>query len=1062
VFQVHQSNRVEVLARSLADLMRDAPLPPLVPETIVVGASGMARWLSLALADALGVGANLRFPFAASYVWELIARVVPGVPPSSPLAPEVLKWRIAALLPGFARDPQWVRLARYLADGDPQKAYQLAERLAAAFDRYLVYRPELVDAWTRGELRAAGPDEAWQAALWRQIFAKLPQAAQREPRERFLAAIDSGEHARAKLPQRLHLFAMEALPPLHLDTFRRIGAHRDVRLWLVNPCREYWPLIEDARRVARARARGAGESEHRETGNRLLASLGKHGRALIDGVADAPESAGGRYVDPAATRGTLLAALQSDILALQERGDEGAPLLDRGKADGSLSFHVCHSPTREVEVLHDQLLDRFARDATLRPADVLVLMPDVALYAPFIDAVFGTATDSRRIPYAIADRPQAAGSGVARAFTALLALPNGRLEAEEVLALLEFPVVSRRFGLAVADLVTLRDWVRDAAVRWGRDETTRLRLGLPPERTHTWAAGLERLFLGYATAGGETDLLAGVAPVTAVEGGDALLLARLSRFAQTVFRVDESLRPQRGLAAWRDTLREALDALFEPDEDEMRDALALRAAIGEMAERGAEAGFEGRVPLSVVRAHLDAVLAGAPASHGFFAGGVTFAALAPARPVPARVLCLIGMSDGSYPREDRPAGFDLMARAWRPGDRIKRDEDRYAYLDAILAARESLYVSYVGRSVRDNKSLPPSPLVAELLDAALRASLPERRVALAEASVVEHPLQPFSGRYRPDAEALFTYAAEYAERIDPAPAPRFAGRVIAPPAVPAPVVTVDEIVRFLANPARHFFERRLGLRLAAGEGPIESTEPFALARLEGWAADQKAFALRRAGCTRDEVRRVLRGSGLLPDGPAGDAALDDRLADIEPIVAALAGVPFLEPLEAEVDLGVVRLAVRLEHLTPEGLVVWRVGNARAQDRLRAWVMHLALTALAPEDVAARTRLLTRSEKRDYAAAARPRDWLRELLGLMAQGEREPLPLFPEAALAYVQALGEGEAAALAKAEKAWKDEASDPYIALGFGDVAAPLDGRFAALARQVFAPMCAAEEGNG
>lgn len=1061
MFQVHQSNRAEILARDLAGLMRAAPLPPLAPEIIVVGASGTARWLSLVLAESLGVGANLRFPFAASYVWELIARIVTGVPQASPLEPEVLKWRIAALLPRFAREPRHTALARYLADGDPLKAYQLADRLATVFDRYLVYRPRAIEAWTRGEPRDAAGDEAWQAALWREIFAGLPEAARHNPRERFLAAIDSDERARAKLPERVHLFAIEALPPLYLDTFCRIGAHRDVHLWLVNPCREYWPLIDDPRRVARARARGAAEGEHRETGNRLLASLGKHGRALIDGVVDAPGGSEGEFVDPAARRATLLAALQSDVLALRERGDEGAPLLGLGEADGSLAVHVCHSPMREVEVLHDQLLDRFARDATLRPADVLVLMPDVPLYAPFIDAVFGTAPEPRRIPYAIADRPATAGSGVLRAFDAMLALPAGRLEAEAVLALLEFPVVARRFGMAGEDLPTLRAWVRDAAVRWGRDETTRLRLGLPPERAHTWAAGLERLFLGYATAGAETDLFAGAAPVAAVEGGDALLLARLARFAETVFRLDESLRPQRSLAGWRDTLWDALDALLAPDEDEARDVLALRDALGAMAERGAEAGFGGRVPVAVVRAHLDTALAGVPGSRGFLAGGVTFASFAPARPVPARLMCLIGMSDGTYPREDRPPGFDLMARHPERGDRVKRDADRYAYLDAMLAARESLYLSYVGRSIRDNKPLPPSPLVSELLEAALRACVPEGRATLRKALVIEHPLQPFSGRYRSEDGARFTYAAEYAERIPPVPPPRFAGRVIAPPPAALPVVTLDELARFLANPAQHFFERRLGIKLAAAEGPIESAEPFALTRLEGWAADQKAFALRRAGCSRDRVRDVLRASGLLPDGPAGEMALDDRLADIEPIVAALAAVEFMRPVEATLDLGAVRLAVRLENLTPEGIVAWRVGNARAKDRLRAWAAHLALAALAPDGVACRTRLLTRSGPIVFGNVDAARTRLVDLLELRGEGEREPLPLFPDASFAFASALGDGEAAALAKAERAWKDEAKDPYFALGFGDVE-PLDPRFAALAQRVFGPMLAAEANDG
>ncbi|MCX7892239.1 MAG: exodeoxyribonuclease V subunit gamma [Burkholderiales bacterium] len=1058
MLRVHPSNRAEVLARELAALMRGSPLPPLAPEVILVGASGTARWLALALADALGVAANVRFAFVASYVWELVARVVPGVPRESPLEPEVLKWRIAALLPRFAAAHP--PLARYLADGDALKAYQLCERVAAAFDRYLAYRPEWIAKWARGESATSSPDETWQAALWREIAARLPEPARAHPRERFLARLEADEDARAALPPRLHLFAIEALPPPYLETLRCVGAHRDVHVWLVNPCREYWPLIEDPRRVARARVRDAGVGAHRETGNRLLASLGRHGRALIDALVEEEGGAEGDFRDPAAGRTTLLAALQSDVLNLRERGDEGAPLLAPDPADRSLAIHVCHSPMREVEVLHDQLLDRFERDPTLRPADVLVLLPDVALYAPFVDAVFGTAPDARRIPYAIADRPAGSASAVMRAFRALLALPDGRLEAEAVLALAESPIVARRFGIAAEDLATLRGWVREAGIRWGRDETTRTRLGLPPERAHSWRAGLERLFLGYATAGDGADLFAGVAPVAAIEGGDALLAARLARFAETTFEIDERLRTPRTLAAWRETLCDALEALFAPEEDEAADVLAIRDALAELAGRAAEAGYRERVPLAVVRAHLESALAPSPASQAFFAGGVTFAAITPARPVPARLVCLVGLNDGSFPREDRPPGFDLVAKGPRPGDRVKRDEDRYAFLAALLASRESLYVSYVGRSIRDNKPLPPSPLVAELADAALRAYPPEARAAMRESIIVEHPLQPFSRRYGGDG-ALFTYAAEYARRDAPPQPPRFAGRRIAPPAGPAAVVTIGELARFMANPARHFFEQRLALRLAAADGPIDDAEPFALDELAGWQADQRAFALLAAGRSRAEVRAVLRASGLLPEGAAGDAALEARLRDIEPIVAALAQARFRDPLDAELDLGGVRLAVRLDNLTPEGRLAWRAGRLRAQDRIAAWVAHLALCALAPAGVACRTRLVTRTASTGFAAAESPRERLADLASLYRDGEREPLPFFPETAHAYVAALAGGGREAIAKAAKAWEREREDPYFALGFGDLEA-LDERFAALAERVLGPMLAAEEGHG
>jgi len=1082
MLRIVQSNRLETLAEGLARELCAEPLPPLAAETIVVQSDGIARWLKLALADRLGIAAGLRFVYPARYVWELVARVVPGVPSESPLEPELLKWRIAAALPGLAADRRAGALARYLADGDALMAYQLAERLAAVFDRYLVYRPDWIAAWSAGGEQGLGPDEAWQAALWRAVRAGLPEAARTDPRERFLAALARDADARALLPERLHLFAVEALPPVYLATFRAIAVHRDVRLWIVNPCREYWPLIDDPRRVARARAEAGAEAGHRETGNRLLASLGRHGRALIDALTDELSGGAGAgaaispargpapgedsFCDPArdgASAPSLLATLQSDILNLRERGDAGAPHLALATADRSLSVQICHSPMREIEVLHDQLLERFERDPTLRPADVLVLMPDVAAYAPFVDAVFGTAPRARRIPYAIADRAGAAGSETIRAFHALLALPDGRLEAEQLLALLESGILARRFGIAAGDLATLRVWVDRARIRWGADASTRVRLGLPPSRAHSWRAGIERLFLGYAMAGEGAELFQDVLPVTGVEGGDAALAARLARFAESVFALEAGLREPRSLAGWSALLAEAVEIFLAPDETEITEVLDLRAALDRMAEHARASRFQARVPIAVARAHLQSALAAPLAGRAFLSGGVTFAAIAPARPVPARLVCLVGMNDRSFPREERPPGFDLAAHTLRRGDRVRRDEDRYALLHAVLAAREALYVSYSGRSVRDNKPLPPSPVVAELLDAARQALAPAGRDAALRAIVVEQPLQPFSRRYGAAGEALFTYAEEYAQRTPPVPAPRFAGRVLAATDASAPVVTLAALVRFLVNPARHFFERRLGLRLETAGGPIEGAEPFALAELAGWEVDQRAFALRRAGRSLAEVRRILRGAGLVPDGAAGDAALAERLADIEPIVAELERAGPGEPIEAELELGTTRLAFRLEGVAREGRLAWRIGRLRAVDRLRAWVEHLALAALAPAGVALRTRLLARTGAVAFEGANAPHARLAALLALHAAGEREPLPFFPETALAFATTAREqDEGTAWRAAADRWDAERDgDDYLALAFRD-AAPLDARFAEFARTVFAPMLEAERSGG
>jgi exodeoxyribonuclease V gamma subunit len=1067
VLSVVQSNRLEVLADRLAALMRSDPLPPLVPETVVVQSEGLARWMKLALAERLGVVACVRFPFPASYVWELVARVVPGVPKDSPLAPEVLRWRVAAALTRVADDPRFVETARYLEDGDPLKTYQLAERLTAVLDRYLVYRPDWIAAWNADRTKDLGASETWQAALWREIAADLPVAAQSDPRERFASATRADAAARAALPSRIHLFAVEALPPAYLEFFRRIALYRDVRLWIVNPCREFWPLIDAPRRVARARVDAGPDAEHRETGNRLLASLGLHGRALIDAVVEDPGAAEGEYADPSEQRNTLLAALQSDVLALRERGDEGAPLLEFSASDCSLAVHVCHSPMREIEVLHDQLLDRFARDATLRPTDVLVLIPDVAAYAPLIDAVFGTAPGDRRIPYAIADQPRTADAPVLRAFRALLGVADGRLEAEEVLALLEFPAVARRFDIGAEDLPSLRTWVRRAGIRWGCDASTRQRLGLPPARAHSWRAGIERLLLGYAMAGDGAKLFAGTLPVDGVEGGDAALAARLARFTEAVFGLDEALRAERSPRAWSEVVATTLERFIAPDEDEATDIIDIRTAAEEMARDAEAARFQRDVPLAVIRAHLDAALGGTARTSAFLAGGVTFAALGPSRPIPARIVCLVGMNDGSFPRDEHPPGFDLTIRHARRADRSRRQEDRYAFLHAVLAAREALLASYTGRSVRDNQPVPPSPVVAELLEVARRALVPDQRAAAMSHLVIEHPLQPFSRRYGGADSRLFTYAGEYAQRIPPPAPPRFAGRILPEAEAPPALLTLDALTRFLANPARHFFERRFGLRLDASDGPLEGTEPFALTRLAGWEVDQQAFLLRRAGRDPNEVRDVLRAAGTLPDGAAGDAALVERLDAIALILDVIEATDFMPPVETELEIPhgtrALRLAVKLDNLTSRGRIAWRVGRLRGEDRLGAWLVHLALAALAPEGVPVRTRLLSTKEKKavQFGAPEDPAGRLAALAELYERGGSEPLPFFPETALAYVTSLTKGEDKARRSAAEQWQVERErNPYFELAFGDTN-PIDDRFAGYAREICAPMLAAETGD-
>ena len=1053
MLRFHPSNRLETLAAGVAQVMREAPLPPLAPELIVVPSTPVGRWLGFQLAALLGVAANVRTEFAAAFVWRLIGSVLPDVPATSPLEPESLRWRLAERLAQPRRDAAFAPVSRYLEGGEPLRRFELAAAAAEAFDRYLVYRPHWIAAWSRATLLGLGDDEAWQAALWREVAGALPDPMRADPRERFFQALAKDPQLAARLPRRIQAFAVTALPPLYLDFLRRLAVDvgLDVHVHAFNPCRHYWGTIVKRRELARAEADGTADAAALEVGNQLLASLGMHGRAVLDALAEFDSGDAAAYVAP--DRGTMLGHLQADILDLDETTGVASP------EDASFGLHVCHGPMREVEVLHDRLLDLFERDPGLDPGDVLVLVPDIETYAPCVEAVFASAPDRRRIPFGIADRGVAAGElvGVLRR---LLALAGSRMDAESVIAPLECAAVGRRFGIGRGDVATLRDWLRDAGVRWGRDASTRASLDLPPTDDHTWRAGLQRLLLGYALAGDGMHLHAGVLPFDAAEGSAAALAGRLKTYVDAIFALSDDLQRPRSVRDWRLRLDRVLAAFFEPDEDEATALMALRGALATVERHAQGADADAGVPLAVVVREWFAAAEQGARGSAFLGHGVTFAALRPGRAVPARVVVLLGLNDGAYPRQSRAPGFDLAAARPQAGDRVRRDEDRYAFLEALLAARERLWLFHTGRSVRDNEPIPPSPLVAEVLEA-LRRAFGEDAVT---ARVIAHPLQPFSRRlFEGGKNGLFSYASAWVPAARPQAMSAFiASRLPEPEPEAWTLLRVEDLHRLLRNPARVLLRDRLRVHLEESEGLLPATEPFALDGLERYQLGRQAFTLLRNGVDPREARAIARAAGALPAGAAGDVVFGNMLADLAPLAARAGAAAVHDPITADLAVGGCRVVG-----TVRGGAAFEPAKLNAARRLGAWVRLLAVNAASGPHA---TALYAIDDALAFCALDREAATaqLAALVALHRRALCEPLPFFPKSSLAFAECLQKGKPpqAALAEARKCWhsengqsRGEDQDPYFALAFRHLDSPLDDAFARVAVEVCTPMLQAME---
>jgi exodeoxyribonuclease V gamma subunit len=1066
---LHQGNHLEVLVDRLAEVLAVPPDDPLAPEHVVVQNVGMARWLSLELARRHGVCAHVKFAFPAAFLWEMWRRVLPDVPARSPLEPAVATWRLFALLGTLERDATFAPLHAWIGDDrDGTRRFALAGRLAELYDQYVVYRPDWIRDWE------AGSDERWQAALWRRLVAGTDGRHGARLAQDFLAAMHRGV-APGVVPSRVVLFGVPTMPPAQVQAFAALGARCDVHCFVLNPAQHHWAHVLSERTIAHLG--GDAAAAHRESGNALLASLGQQGRDVIDELQTHAPLDDNHWVEPG--EDTLLHCVQSDILNLRERPSDGAAPTPVAADDDSIRLHVCHAPMREVEVLHDRLLALFDADPTLRPSDVVVMTPDVGTYAPCIEAVFGTAPPERWIPFSIADRSVRAESPLVDAFLQLLDLPDGRWDATALLGLLEVPAVRRRFALDEADLPQVHRWVREAGVRWGIDAQGRAQLGLPPTAEHTWRFGLDRLLLGWALPGRNRRLDGDVLPIDEVEGSAARALGGLAAFAEAAFALETRLAPPRPPAAWSAELLALLDAFFAPGPEDDEAVTAIRAACSALAEAAHAAGADAAVSRALVRVELRRLLELSQPRGRFLTGGVTVCAMVPMRSIPFQVVCLLGLDIGSFPRTRRAPGFDLMADDHRRGDRSRRADDRWLFLEAILSARRCLHLSWVGRGIRDNAEIPPSVVVSELLDVLERGFVPTAPGCrtLRDQLVVEHPLQPFSRRYFTGEDArLASYSHELCEASR---ALRTTARTSAPllasplPPLPAEDVSLDALVDFLCHPTRHFLRERLRLRLVGDDGELDDREPFALDGLGAWTARTELLALRREGVDVDQAERLLRARGLLPHGEMGRAAFRRIVREVEAFrrrledagaVGAGASVPVTHVLADG-----TRLRGVVSGVFPGGLIEWRMGSLRARDRLALWTRHLLLQAGGKGG--ARSLWLGGSrDVEDYALhpVADPAAELERLVRLYRRGRCELLPFFPQSGLKYLETLPKGERQAWWAAVEEWEGneyrpgagEGEDPWNVVAWRDTEPLRRREFAELAVEAFEPVLAAAKG--
>lgn len=1093
------SNDVRLLNRFLVNTLQDQALDdPFLAEQIVVPGIGLSQWLKLELAKELGVAVQIDYPMPANFLWRLFHNVLETVPKESDFNKEVLHWHIYAVLPALLEKPEFQAHKHYLEQGHQQgsalHAFQLAAKIADVFDQYLVYRIDWINDWSAGG--SLGADQhAWQPILWRAVCERIKELG-RVPLHRAGLFVDFIEALKkptikssvfTQIPPRLFFFGFSALPPIYLAVLEQLAKHRDIYLLVLNPCRYFWSETDYSTRSSVNEAGQQAAVDHA-----LLASFGKQARGFLSQLQQLEMQEKEFYLAPSGS--ALLSTVQKDLLEGKDRSADSIKAQNSqhkiavNKNDFSLSFHSHYSPLREVEALHNHLLYLFESDSTLTAGDVVVMVPAIDRYSPYIHAVFNY---EKKIPFSVADRSAANEEPLLKFLLSLLQLPSSRLTASEVQEWLALPAVQRRFQLDENDCLLLGRWIQQSGIRWALHAEHRREMNLPAFEENTWYFGLKRMLAGYSM--GEQQVFEGIASFDEVGGLSAALVGKLAALIEQLEHSRAQLANDHTVDGWITLVHKVLDDFFVLDADDTFFQQILLQSLENLSKTSQLADYSLPLPPSVFLAVIKKALT-EPSNPSFLTGQLSFCSLLPKRALPFKVVCLLGMNEADYPTQPLPLGFDLMAQNYRSGDRSRRDEERYLFLEALSAADETLYVSWIGRNNQDNTEKPASVLVSELLaycqtnyclsgDEALSPEQSGKN--LLDFLLTQHPLHAFSPEnfiFNPEKPLIFSYAGQWL--ID--------NTLPSEPAVfnsddsdsfidddeEKTTVSLDDFLRFFKNPCAYFMRRYLQADLSIESQMYDDHEPFVVDALQAYQLKQQILThsvLNRDGPTFD---RYLLATGQLPASHAGQFILDDARAELAPLIKVLATFNKNQPVQKqEIDLvfSSTRLQGWIKRDYAKRHVTVRVNEAKAKDYLEAWLYHLLLCASdAPEFE--ETLLLTLNKKvmtqtfkkiEKQQALAHVSD----LLAIYINGRQRPLPFFPKSAWEFYSNLEkEGEERAFTKACQTFygnsfdksRNEASDANVSRVF-PLIEDVKHDFIRLAKTIYAPLCTqmAEEAN-
>ncbi|AJC48702.1 exodeoxyribonuclease V subunit gamma [Allofrancisella guangzhouensis] len=897
----YPSNKLEYLVKIFSRLLKFNKKEVFDPIYILVGSRGMQHWLSMELAKQNSICMNTKFDMINSFIVNTCYEITNDQSHKKAYSKEVLSWRIFKLLDNIGAD----KLKNYYKDSS-QRKYQLSSQIANVFSKYMKYRPAWLEKWQNLQFISNSPsdDEIWQAKLWQLLTnenSKTPTQIQKQA----LKKLNS-----EALPKNIYIFGVSTISPNNLEFLLEIAKHTRVHLLYLNPCSEYWYDLKKAKIASWLNI------EEDFTIQPLLASFGQQGKDFFSQLLEQDQQEFTSFenfcedvkITPSKNN-SLLTSIQRNILELNT---EKYTI----NIDKSIIINSCHSPLREVQVLHDNLLELFEQDSAIQPQDILVMCPNIEDYAPYIESVFTkTSSDSvNRLPCSIADRTIIDSESLAASFIEILKLPDSNFEITKIIDYLSVPALQRKFDITFDQLETIKYWLTEACIHRGLNN-----------QTFSWNWGLKRLLLGFCLDDEPMIIEDSFLTLPNIQTNEIQELGKLYELIELLQLFSEELKQKRTACDWQDFLLKVLDTLFNIDDSDEYITNIIKQNIAKIVQQTNQADFTELIELAVIRSILTTALSEPIVNNHFLRGKVTFCSMTPMRSIPFKVVAMLGLNSTTYPRKDTKISFDLTNYfPTQKGDRTKRDDDKYLFLETIISARSVLYLSFQGNSYKNNSEQEPSLIIKEFLN--------YLESYYSWNNLKKYPLHPFSPKCY--TRGYQSYDDKWLSLIK-AEKKSFNSQKNANIELPSKF-SIQEIINIFDDPFKSYSQYTLGLTLEENEPGLSDTEPFEIDGLQIYRIKESLLCCYENCKDIDLTIKHLTLCGKLPQSPLTNELLHQNLNLVKNFYDKINCLN-LQDLTLETNIQNIKIYSSIKLSSDNTLVLYKISNLKPKDKLQLYL-----------------------------------------------------------------------------------------------------------------------------